>query len=319
MSSPGWTVDLRPRATAQSARGRAAVLAAQQGGIVTRGQLRAAGLPPWFAHEQVAVGRWARTGRRTVAVHNGPLTQEGLWWLAVLELGPRAALSGVSALQRDGAGIAGDGLTHVIVPKGAAPHQMVGVRIHESRRFEETDLVDGGLRRTRPAVAAVHAALWARTDREAALMITVVVQQRLAGPELVLDALGSVRRHPRRRALLRVAEALTGGVRSLGELDVDRRMAARGLPEPVRQSVRRRPSGLQYLDAEFPAYALCLEVDGRQHNEPLQVLSDTLRDLDLGAEGRTVVRLPLTAWYLDTEAVLDALERLFVARGWRRY
>ena len=111
---------------------------------------------------------------------------------------------------------------------------------------------------------------------------------------------------------------LTAGVRSLGELDVAAAMRRRGLPEPDRQSVRRRPSGQQFLDADFPAYDLTLEVDGWQHDEPEHRLGDLLRDLTLMTEKRTVVRLPLVVWRLDEEAVLDALEQLFISRGWRR-
>jgi very-short-patch-repair endonuclease len=82
--------------------------------------------------------------------------------------------------------------------------------------------------------------------------------------------------------------------------------------------VRRRPSGTQYLDADFPAYGVSVEIDGAQHDLPAHRLADLLRDLGLAAEGRTTVRIPLVAWRLDQEAVLDGLERLFQARGWRR-
>lgn len=309
--------DLRFRTWSASARARATLLAEPQGGVVSYAQLREIGLPHWFAHEQVKVGRWVSTGGKTVAVHNGPLSREGLWARAVLELGPRAALAGVSALQHDGVDIAGDGLIHVIVPKGAAPHRIDGVRVHESRRFRESDVLTEGLRRERPSTAAVHAALWSRTDREATLMLTVAVQHRLVSPVQLLAEALTVSRHRRRRLLLQVTDDLAGGVRSLGELDVARRMRERGLPEPRRQAIRRRPSGTQFLDADFEEWEITMEIDGWQHSEPEHVLSDTLRDLDLGAEGRTIARIPLIAWRLDEVAVLDALERLFRSKGWR--
>jgi very-short-patch-repair endonuclease len=109
---------------------------------------------------------------------------------------------------------------------------------------------------------------------------------------------------------------LLGGVRSLGELDVARAMRRRGLPEPSRQSLRRRPSGREYLDAEFDEQRLVLEVDGSQHDLPDQRLVDLLRDFAITAEGRTTLRIPLEAWRLDEEAVLDALEAVFASRGW---
>ncbi len=75
------------------------------------------------------------------------------------------------------------------------------------------------------------------------------------------EDLERVRRHRFRRELQSVVLELAGGVRSVGELDVARRMRERGLPEPSRQSVRTRPSGQEYLDAEFDAYALVMEVE----------------------------------------------------------
>jgi hypothetical protein len=169
-----------------------------------------------------------------------------------------------------------------------------------------------------PAVAAVHAALWAATDKQATFFLVLAVQQGLCRPSDLSDAATVVRRHPRRRLVSQVVLDLADGSRSLGELDVAGAMRSRGLPEPDRQALRRRPSGTQYLDADFPAYRVSLEVDGSQHDLPHQRLADLLRDLGLATEGRTTVRIPLVAWRLDERAVLDALEELFRSRGWRR-
>ena len=127
-----------------------------------------------------------------------------------------------------------------------------------------------------------------------------------------------MRRHRLRGACLAAIADLDVGVRSLGELDVAGAMRRRGLPEPERQSLRRRPSGTEYFDADFPAYGVSLEVDGVQHAEPWQQLADLVRDTRPGAEGRTTVRISLVAWRLDQERVLDALEERFTARARRR-
>lgn len=231
----------------------------------------------------------------------------------------RAALDGVSALQHRGVTTLSDTAVHVIAPKSSNPLHPCGTHVHESRRFSESDvqLIDG-VRVMAPAVAAVHAALWARTDREASLFPVLVVQQRLASPEQLSDAAAAVRRHPRRWLLLRVAAEIQGGVRSLTELDVAHAMRARGLPEPTRQSIRTSASGRQYLDCEYDAYDLTVEIDGPQHDEPVHRLADVLRDLEQVRDGSTVLRIPSPAWRLNREAVLDALEQVFRARGWRR-
>ena len=300
-----------------TARARDQNLSRDQGGVLSAAQLRSLVLPDWFVREQIRVGRWARVGRTAVATHNGPLDAQGRRALAVCDLGPQAALAGVSVLQHLGLTLEGDGFVHVIVPKGAGPHRVIGVRVHESRRFRDEDVDTAGLRCVRAPVAAVQAALWSRTDREAAFILTLAVQGRVATPAQLSEALERVRSDRRRVLLMALIVDLEGGVRSLGELDVARAMRDRGLPEPERQSVRRRPSGTQYLDADFPAYEIVLEVDGWQHDRAEHALADCLRDIDLGAEGRTVVRIPLVGWRVGQGEVLDALERLFRARGWR--
>lgn len=247
---------------------------------------------------------------------NGPLTAEAKRWIAVLELGPRAALGGVTALQEDGITALTDEDIHLIVPRGTKRRKLAGVVVHESRRFRENDVISVGIRRTRPAVSVVHAALWALTARQATFFVVLAVQQQLCRPLDLADVLATVRRHRWRRGLLLAVADLIGGVRSLGELDVARAMRSRGLPEPSRQSLRRRPSGTQYLDADFDEYDISLEVDGAQHDLPWARLADLIRDIDLATDGRTVVRIPLVAWRIDQARVLDALEALFRSRGW---
>ena len=295
-----------------------AELAARRGGVLARREVFGRGVPRWVVRLELRTGRWQPSGRQTVVTHNGPLTTEQSRAVAAVEVGPRAALDGVTALQHHGVTVKDDRKLHVIVPKSSNPVKARGVRVHESRRFREDDVVVlRGVRVVRPAVAAVHAALWARTDREAQLFPVLVVQQRLAGPEEVALAAATIKRSRRRRLLGVLALDLAGGVRSLGELDVARALRRRGLPEPSRQVVRRRPSGTQYLDCRFDAYDLTIEVDGIQHNDPLQVFTDLLRDLALVSEGDTVLRLPLVAWRLGEQQVLDALAAVFAARGWR--
>lgn len=286
--------------------------------VVDRRQLRAAGVPRWVVALELRTGRWTRYGRQVVVLHNGPRSAAALRWAAVLSLGPRAAVDGVTALQHLGVGVLTDGVVHVLVPKGTRVVRLPGVHVHESRRYRQGDVVTAGLPHVRPEVAAVHAALWARSDREAAYVLALTVQQRLATAAQLAEAVETVRRHVRRRLLLRTVAELAIGVRSLGELDVARAMRSRGLPEPQRQVLRRRGSGREYLDADFPLYGITMEVDGWQHDDPAHRVQDVLRDLQSAEQGRTVVRLPLVAWRLDEAAVLDGLERLFASRGWQR-
>lgn len=296
---------------------RALELARRQEGIASRRQLYAAGLSRGQLRARLSSGRWRRTGRQTISVTTGPLTPSARCWVAVLETCPRAAVDGVTALQAAGVTGLSDTVLHVIAPKSSTPRRSRAVVVHESRRFDEADVVASGLRRTRPPVAAVHAALWAVSDRQAALFLVVPVQQRVVTVPQLHEVLLRVRRHPRRRVLLDVLRDLSDGAQSLNELDVARAFARRGLPRPTRQLLVELPSGRVYLDIAWEQWGIFLEVDGLQHDAAQARLADALRDLQLAGRGKTSVRLPVLAWRLDREAVLDALEELLRAKGWQ--
>lgn len=251
-----------------------------------------------------------------MALHNGPLSVESRRWVAVLELGPRAGLAGVTVLQHDGITHLADETIHVLVPQGARKPRLPGVTRHESRRWRLEDLETSGIRRTRPAVSAVMAALWAKTERQATYFVILPVQQGLCTPAQLAEALERVRRHRFRTALWLAVADIADGARSIGELDVGRALARRGLPKPSRQITRRRPDGTVYLDLAWEEYGLSMEVDGAQHDLPWMRLTDTVRDLETLAEGTPVMRIPLLAWRLDENRVLDAVEAVFRSKGW---
>ena len=291
-------------------------MADEQEQIAERRQLYASGVPRWLVRRELTYNRWQRTGRQTVALHNGPLSIEARRWIAVLEHGPRAGLSGVTALQYDGVTALTDDVIHVLVPKGTPKVHVPGVVRHESRRWRKEDLVDTGLRRTKPDVSAVFAALWAVTERQATFFMILPVQQGLCTPAQLAEALERVRRHKFRTALWLAVADIVDGARSVGELDVGRALAKRGLPKPSRQVKRFRPDGKVYLDLEWEEYGLTMEIDGEQHGLPWMRLSDTVRDLESLASGSDVMRIPLLAWRLDEGRVLDAVEAVFRSRGW---
>jgi very-short-patch-repair endonuclease len=301
---------------AELALARALRVAREQSLVAHRRQLYAVGVPRWLVRRELRVGRWQQTGRSTVALHNGPLDASAKRWVAVLESGPRAALSGVSALQHDGITGLSDEEVHVAVPQGAERRRLPGVVRHETRRLREADVLTVGLRRTTPAVSAVFAALWAVTERQAVYFLLLPVQQQRCTAAQLAEVLERVRRHRFRTALWLAVADIADGARSLGELDVGRALVRRGLPRPDRQVKRTRPDGSVYLDLAWAALRLTLEVDGVQHDLPWAQLSDTLRDLGTLAEGDAVIRVPLLAWRLDEERVLDGIEAVFRSRGW---
>jgi very-short-patch-repair endonuclease len=169
----------------------------------------------------------------------------------------------------------------------------------------------------RSDVAAVHAALWARSDRQAALILSMVVQQRLAQADQIGAALLRVRRDRRRRFVEKVVLDLLGGAESLGEIDVARGCRHRGLPEPDRQVVRESAHGRHVLDVRWLDLGVTLEVDGIHHLHANQVVHDALRHNDIALDGDIVLRLPLLGLRIAETEFYRQIETALERRGWR--
>ncbi|WP_286929511.1 MULTISPECIES: hypothetical protein [Aeromicrobium] len=293
-----------------------ATVAAQEQ-VVSRRQLFAAGVTRATLRAQLEAGRWRSWGRHAIALHSGPLPLRSVWWRAVIEAGPRSMLDGVSALQA--AGLTGVDVetVRVSVPRGARTPRIAGVTLRQTRRLTRRDLAGPGLPRVRPEIAAVRAALWARSDRQAAFFLTASVQQRLCRAEDVARAALAIRRHTRRRLLLDVSTQLVDGVRALGELDFARLCREHGLPEPTRQAPRRTARGSAYLDVEWSEYGVVVEVDGVQHSSAPIMVDDALRQNHLVLHRSTVIRVPNLGLRVAPAEFLAQVREALVRGGWR--
>lgn len=297
---------------------KAEMLARRQGGVISRRQLLSLGVPRWRTRAQVRARRWRRHHRQTIAIHTGPLPSLAVQWFAVFEAGSRGALDGVSSLIA--AGLTGyeEKRQRVSVPRGAKVYRSAHVNIRQTRRWRREDIDVSGVPRIRTEVAAVHAALWVMTDRQAALILSMVVQQRLARAEEIGVALLAVRRDRRRRFVEAVLIDLMGGAESLGELDFARKCRRRGLPEPDRQVVRKGRGGRFFLDAYWKAYGVVLEVDGIHHLHARNVVEDALRQNHISIDGDTVLRLPLLGLRVAESDFFDQIETALRKGGWNR-
>ncbi|HET7385470.1 MAG TPA: DUF559 domain-containing protein [Nocardioidaceae bacterium] len=296
-------------------RPRVEQLAADQEGVVSRRQLYAAGITRCEVRANIRADRWARLGRQSVCTHRGPLTPRAEHFAAVFEAGPRAYLDAGSALLEAGLEHFSVDRIRVSVPRGAPAWRVKGIDIRQTRRWTSDDLAPGPLRRSRVEVAAIRHALWARSDREAALALTMVVQQGLTTPERLGVEMLRVRRDKRRSFIHGVLVDLLGGVRSLGELDVVRGCRERGLPEPDTQVVHRTASGKYYLDLRWKRWRLVVEVDGIQHAWAQLIVPDAIRQNSLAIEGDTVLRLPLLGLRVCPDEFFAQIEQGLVANG----
>lgn len=286
-------------------RARARRAADDTDGVLNRSLLRGLGIDDVMIRREIRAGRWAAYGSQTVAVHTAALGRRALLQRAIWEIGPAiAVIDGVSALQVAGLQLTDDRI-HLSVPHTVTLKSLPGVVGHKIRRRVPGEVVAAGITRTRPAIAAVRAAHWATTDRQAALFLTAPVQQRLVLPASLYAAALAVHGRTRRAFILAVVADLSDGVQSLGELDFARACRRRGLPEPTRQSIRPRRDGRYYLDVYWEEARLVVEIDGIDHALELAVVDDALRQNAITLGDDVVLRVPLLGWRLHRDAYLD--------------
>lgn len=278
---------------------------------------------------QITSGRWQRPCKGIVVAHSGPLTERQLLRIALLSGGPHAALAGLTAARLDGFNWLGaklpleNGPVHLIVQAGykrrTAPPRL-NVVTHYSRTLTEKDVHPTWQpRRTRIARSLVDAAAWMPTDRGAMAVLAAGVQQRLVRVDdlrQVVERIETVRRHGLMTGILADIE---GGAQALSELDFTRQVVRRHrLPEPSRQVARRDDRGRQrWIDVMWDEWKLVVEIDGAQHDEPLQRWDDMERDNDLNIDDYRTLRFPAWRVRQDPEYVAREILKALRRAGYR--
>lgn len=287
---------------------RAAARAASEvhDGILSRARLRELGIDRNMVRREISAERWASHGNQTIAVHTGTLGELARRWMAVWEVGASvAALDGVTALHHAGMTGFDEETIHLSVKHTVEVERVEGVKIHKVIRRLDSELVGSGIPRTRPAVAAVRAAHWAVSDRQAALVLVMPVQQRLCTGAHLLDAVALIPGRNRRKFIHVVSHDVADGAHSLAELDFVKACRERGLPEPTRQQVRRLANGAAYLDVWWEEAALAVEIDGTGHLRGLQMVDDDLRQNEVQLGDDLVLRVGILGWRLVPNRYLD--------------
>ncbi len=286
--------------------------------MVGRRQLYAAGITRSDVRAALLAKRWQRVTDQVVAVHNGPIGQRAHEWAAVLQGGPRAQLDGASSLIASGLERFTVERIRVSVPRGARVRRTRRYNVRQTRRWSVDDRAPGGIPRTRVPVAAVRAALWAVSNEQARLVLTIVVQQGMATAQQLGEEALRIRRD-RRRDLIHVTIGdLIDGGRALGELDIKRELRRRGLPAPQRQALRKDRQGRYFLDLYWPDLGVVVEIDGIHHAWAENVVGDALRQNALTLEGDIVLRLPLLGLRLQPDDFFAQIAQALEA-GRRRH
>lgn len=230
--------------------------------------------------------------------------------VALWEAGSRAALDGVAALLAVGLTGYQSDVIDVSIPHSHPARPRPGTRVRRRRRMPQ--VIDGSIRRVHPAVAVLHAAAWAKTDRQAGYLIALAVQQRIVSTEHLALAWQQMVR-VRQRALLEViVRDVCDGAESLGELDFAALCRKFGLPPPDRQAVRRTGNGRIYLDLCWSQIGLVVEIDGGHHALALNQIDDALRQNDVTIGGHTVLRIPLLGLRMREQEFMTQVLRAYL-------
>lgn len=274
-------------------------------GILSRRELRDLGWDRNAVAREVAQERWRLHGLRTVALHTGDLSFRARCRRALLEVGEKVAcLDGVTALQLAGLEHFTENVIHISVDHVRTYRQVEGVKVHKIRMRAVDERLDNGLLRTRPAVAAIRAAHWSVSDRQAATIMIMGGQQGLYRGEDLASWRGRIRGRTRRAFIDTVIQAVTDGVQALGELDLTGMCRRHGLPPPTHQIMRTGPRGRVYLDVGWEDIGLFLEIDGVQHNWGMNSVDDLLKANAVTIQRGTVLRMSVIGLAVAGEAFL---------------
>lgn len=284
-------------------------LAAPHDGVVTYAMLHRAGLTRGQVRSAIEGGLWHPAGKHTVSITSDAPTGRGLWWRALWESGASAVLDGVTSLFAWGLKNWNEELLDVTVAHNRRVRAIAGVRHHQVRDIG--DFVEIGLRRTRADLAVVRAAQWASTDRQAATIVAMAVQQRLVHPTAVLARWERTGYAHRRSVLDGVIADVCNGAQSLSELDFAALCRRRGLPEPSRQVLRSGTHGRVYLDVFWDKFNLHVEIQGAQHFQGTAGIDDALRfnDLALGNRAMRSFQIPVLGLRVCPDKFLDQVAR----------
>jgi hypothetical protein len=249
-----------------------------------------------------------------LVLHNAALTEAQRRGVAVLAGGALCALAARTAAAAAGL----DGWTppalEVLVPRGTTyPDMPFPVRVHESRRFQSTDVLRTWPPRVSIERALVDAAAWITRPRSACGLLAAGVQQRLTTAARLLEVLDGAGQIRHRRIMMRALVDIDGGAQAVSEIDFVRFCERHGLPRPELQRVRKDALGRRrYLDATLTprnGRPVRVEIDGALHLVVQTYWNDMWRGNDLAIGKELVLRFPSYVIYADDAGAVTQLRR----------
>jgi len=284
---------------------RVAGIAAAQCGIVSRRQLRAAGIGSGVIDRLVRKGRLLRVHRGVFAVAGLPSVPLAAETAALLSIRDGALLSHHSAAALWGMTSTAGGLVHVLVRGNSAGHRR-GVRIH---RTELLDASDARVRNGLPVTSPIRTLLDDAPSLEARELERAFDQAQVGGlfrlRELATRLqLGGDRRGLRLLRALAERETGTTVTRSQAEERFLELVRQAGLPAP---HVNAHRYGYE-LDFFWEQQRFVVEIDGYAfHRSHGSFERDRRRDAKLRAVGVSATRV---TWLQLVDEPLAVIARL---------
>lgn len=266
-----------------------------QNHVLTRRQLASIGVGKRVVSHRIGSGEWQPYGTKVIATTGAPLTREQSCRAAVLHVGPRACLAGLTALEWWGLDGWARTEVHLLVPAGTHATPLPGVSIHRSVRLSgaERSEIDG-VPVTTAARAVLDGARWQRSPSAAAGLVFAAVAQALTSAEEIDECLHRFLKVGQKTALRAALGEAADGADSLSESIASDLLEAAGFPTPIRQWEIETSAGRRFVDLAVPlgrGRMLAVEVDGPHHDDEAVRLIDAIKDAALLAAGHVVVRV----------------------------
>jgi hypothetical protein len=288
-------------------------LASRQHGVLSREQLRAAGMGDGAVDHAVKVGRLHRIFRGVYALGSPLRDQRGRLRAATLACGAGTVISHRSAAELLGLIDKGPVVIDVIAP-GSRGRGIDGIRFHRARapRPEEVGTV-AGIPCTSPARTLVDLA-GAVGDWTLRGAFERAAQRRMLDIPMIEASIDPGRRGI--RSLMALVEhwrkaapvAKKGRLKSPLEAKVLPLLVHRNLPTPLPNAPVAIENGRIEVDFLWPDHRFVVEADSRDfHSTPVAFERDRWRDRELMRAGYTTLRVTHRQAEKEAAAVADTI------------
>jgi hypothetical protein len=262
-----------------------------QSGVISRQQAIRSGMDPDVIDRLLAGGRWQCLQRGSYAVFTGQPPREAALWAALHRAGAGAVLSHLTAAELFRLTDRRSSLIHVTIPESRHVGRIPGVAVHRSTRVWEARHPTLLPPRTRIEQTVLDLVQDAATAEDAFNWACSACQRGLTTAERLCSSMCGRKKMRWRAELSAALTDIAEGAHSLLEHRYIHRVERpHGLPRAERQVRVIRGTRYSYLDNDYRAYRVCVELDGRIAHPDHRRWLDNHRANALAAEGRVTLR-----------------------------